>query len=162
SRRTPCRARRHSRPAAQPRSNPRRLSVPPALPLSLRPLPCRTAGIGAGIARTCQGLLLRGRVGETSIMSELLRVERLSMRFEIARGFLRKPLELRVLQDIDFSLAAGETLGIVGESGSGKSTLGRCILRLLEPHEGRVLWLGQDLARLPREAMRRKRRELQV
>ena len=95
-------------------------------------------------------------------MSELLRVEALSKTFAIPAGAFRPPLQLKALQDINFSLAGGETLGIVGESGSGKSTLGRCILRLLDIDEGRVLWLGQDLARLPKEAMRQRRRELQI
>src|SRR5690606_33360687 len=54
------------------------------------------------------------------------------------------------------------TLGIVGESGCGKSTLGRCILQLISPDEGKVLWLGQDLTELGPEAMRKKRQDLQI
>ncbi len=95
-------------------------------------------------------------------MSELLRIEALSKSFEISVGMFRRPLELKSLQEVSFSLAAGETLGIVGESGSGKSTLGRCILQLLPPDQGRVLWLGEDLTRLPHEAMRLRRRDMQV
>src|SRR5437868_13731692 len=86
---------------------------------------------------------------------ELLRVENLSKTFEIGGGFMRKPLLLRALQDISFSLKRGETLGIVGESGCGKSMLGRCILQLLRPEEGRVLWLGRDLVKVHGEEMRR-------
>jgi oligopeptide transport system ATP-binding protein len=95
-------------------------------------------------------------------MSELLRVEGLGKSFGIGAGLFRRPLELKSLQDVSFSLAAGETLGIVGESGSGKSTLGRCILQLLPPDQGRVLWLGEDLTRLGEEAMRLRRRDMQV
>jgi len=93
---------------------------------------------------------------------ELLRVEGLGKTFEIAEGLFRKPLKLHALQDISFELRRGETLGIVGESGCGKSTLGRCILQLLRPDDGRVLWLGRDLVTVQGEDMRRLRRDLQI
>jgi oligopeptide transport system ATP-binding protein len=93
---------------------------------------------------------------------ELLRVDNLSKTFSINAGMFSKPLQLKALQDISFSIQRGETLGIVGESGCGKSTLGRCILQLLKPDEGRVLWLGTDIAALPGEEMRKRRRELQI
>jgi oligopeptide transport system ATP-binding protein len=97
-----------------------------------------------------------------SASSELLRIENLNKSFALRTGLFSRPLSLRALQDISFSVTRGETLGIVGESGCGKSTLGRCILQLLKPDEGRVLWLGNDLVDLPREEMRRHRRELQI
>ena len=93
---------------------------------------------------------------------ELLRVENLHKDFDIGGSLFRKPLKLRALQDITFSVKRGETLGIVGESGCGKSTLGRCILQLLSPEQGRVLWLGEDIAALPAEEMRKRRRDLQI
>ena len=96
-------------------------------------------------------------------MSELLRIDNLSKTFSInAGGFFSKPLKLKALQDISFTVERGETLGIVGESGCGKSTLGRCILQLLKPDEGRVLWLGTDLNALPGEEMRKRRKDLQI
>lgn len=94
--------------------------------------------------------------------TDLLTIEGLSKSFSITSGLFSRPLTLRALQDISFTVKKGETLGIVGESGCGKSTLGRCILQLLSPDEGRVLWMGEDIARLPPEAMRRKRRDLQI
>ena len=94
--------------------------------------------------------------------TELLRIENLSKTFSIAGGMFKPRLKLKALQDISFSIQQGETLGIVGESGCGKSTLGRCILQLLRPDEGRVLWLGKDLMALDAESMRRKRRDLQI
>jgi oligopeptide transport system ATP-binding protein len=94
--------------------------------------------------------------------TDLLRVENLNKSFAISNGLFRPPLRLRALQDISFSVKRGETVGIVGESGCGKSTLGRCILQLISPDEGRVLWLGEDLMTLPHEEMRRRRRELQI
>jgi oligopeptide transport system ATP-binding protein len=93
---------------------------------------------------------------------ELLRIDNLSKTFSIRGGLFSRPLKLKALQDISFSIQRGETLGIVGESGCGKSTLGRCILQLLKPDEGRVLWLGNDLASLSNEEMRRHRRDLQI
>ena len=95
-------------------------------------------------------------------MADLLTIDRLSKSFSISGGLLKRPLTLRALQDISFSVKQGETLGIVGESGCGKSTLGRCILQLLAPDEGRVLWLGEDITKLPDEAMRMRRRDLQI
>jgi len=92
----------------------------------------------------------------------LLEIKGLRKSFSITTGLLSRPLELKALQDITFSIKKGETLGIVGESGCGKSTLGRCILQLIAPDEGQVLWLGQDLTRLPAEEMRKRRADLQI
>ena len=92
----------------------------------------------------------------------LLTIDKLSKSFSISGGLFSRPLVLTALEDISFSVRRGETLGIVGESGCGKSTLGRCILQLLSPDEGRVLWLGQDITKLPGEKMRQKRRDLQI
>ncbi|MEQ1770222.1 MAG: dipeptide ABC transporter ATP-binding protein [Devosia sp.] len=97
-----------------------------------------------------------------SAPTELLRVDNLSKTFAINAGMFAKPLKLKALQDISFSINRGETLGIVGESGCGKSTLGRCILQLLRPDEGKVLWLGNDLTTLHGEDMRKRRKELQI
>jgi oligopeptide transport system ATP-binding protein len=99
----------------------------------------------------------------TTQRGELLRIDNLSKTFSInAGGFFSKPLKLRALQDISFSVQRGETLGIVGESGCGKSTLGRCILQLLKPDEGRVVWMGTDLNALSGEEMRKRRKDLQI
>jgi oligopeptide transport system ATP-binding protein len=94
--------------------------------------------------------------------TDLLTVDRLTKTFSISAGLFRRGLNLTALEDISFSVKKGETLGIVGESGCGKSTLGRCILQLLPPDEGRVLWLGTDISRLSGEAMRRRRQDLQI
>ncbi len=93
----------------------------------------------------------------------LLEIRNVKKTFSISGGgFLSRPLTLTALEDINFTIRKGETLGIVGESGSGKSTLGRCILQLLSPDQGQVLWLGQDLTKLPAEEMRRRRQDLQI
>jgi len=93
---------------------------------------------------------------------DILRIENLGKTFSIGAGLFSRPLTLTALQDISFTIRQGETLGIVGESGCGKSTLGRCILQLLTPDSGRVLWMGEDIASLPKEEMRKRRRDLQI
>jgi oligopeptide transport system ATP-binding protein len=97
-------------------------------------------------------------------VSSLLSVDELRVHFPlVVGGFLRRRhVVLKAVDGVSFALEPGETLGIVGESGCGKSTLGRAILRLLEPSAGRVLWLGDDLGALDAEAMRRRRREMQI
>ncbi|MDH3659655.1 MAG: ATP-binding cassette domain-containing protein [Alphaproteobacteria bacterium] len=101
-------------------------------------------------------------------MSEtpLLEVENLAVHFPIRSGgfLVTGPGRawLRAVDGVSFSLQAGETLGIVGESGCGKSTLGRGVLRLIEPTAGRIAWLGEELGSLGNEALRAKRRDMQI
>jgi len=76
-------------------------------------------------------------------MDELLRVESLTKRFP-----LDKRTAIWAVNDVSFSIGRGETLGLVGESGSGKTTVGRCILRLLEPDAGRIVFDGTDITTL--------------
>lgn len=69
---------------------------------------------------------------------------------------------VRVLQGVTFSVLSGGALGVMGESGAGKTTLGRCITRLIEPSEGKVLVDGRDWLALDREGLRLARRKLQM
>ena len=96
--------------------------------------------------------------------ASLLSVQDLKVHFLTGGGFLsrRKPALLKALDGISFDLKPGETLGLVGESGCGKTTLGRAVLRLLPNIQGRVVWLGDNLAGLGEEAMRLRRREMQI
>ena len=98
----------------------------------------------------------------THAPTNLLEIRNLKKTFAITTGMFQRDLTLTALADINFNVRQGETLGIVGESGCGKSTLGRCILQLISPDEGQVLWLGQDLTRLPAEEMRKRRADLQI
>ena len=63
---------------------------------------------------------------------------------------------------VTFDVARGETLGIVGESGSGKSTLARCLIRLLRPEAGSVVFDGVDLAQLEGRSLREVRTRIQM
>ena len=66
------------------------------------------------------------------------------------------------VNDIDFNVYPGETLGLVGESGCGKSTLARTIIRLIEPQQGSIEFQGKDITKLKGEAMQILRRDLQI
>jgi ABC-type dipeptide/oligopeptide/nickel transport system ATPase component len=85
----------------------------------------------------------------------LLDVQHLSVVFDTEAG------PVAAVNDVSFSIAAGETLGLVGESGSGKSVTAFAILRLLQPPgrvtAGRVLFQGRDLLTLPEREMREVR-----
>ena len=84
----------------------------------------------------------------------LLRVHHLVKHFPISKGvFWRKQVgAVQAVSDISFDVRRGETLGLVGESGCGKSTTARCVLRLLQPTSGEVLYRARGLADDPERA----------
>ena len=93
----------------------------------------------------------------------LLQVENLQVHFPIRSGVLRRvTASVKAVDGVSLSIAAGRTLGLVGESGCGKTTVGKGILRLVEPTGGRVLFAGEDLARLTRAELRAKRNQVQI
>ena len=87
---------------------------------------------------------------------KILEVRNLKKYFKTNHGLLH------AVDDINFSLERQKTLGIVGESGCGKSTTGRCILRLIEPTSGSILFDGQDITNLSPRKMRELRTEMQI
>lgn len=92
----------------------------------------------------------------------LLRVEKLHVSFPIKRGLLRRTVdEKQVVNDINFTLRRGESLGLVGESGSGKSTTGLALLRLIQSR-GDIWFDGQPLQGLTRKQMLPFRHRIQV
>jgi peptide/nickel transport system ATP-binding protein len=95
---------------------------------------------------------------------DLLVVEDLQKHFPITRGivFQKQVASVKAVDGVGFSVREGETLGVVGESGCGKSTMARCIMRLLDPTGGRVLFRGRDITHLSRADMRPIRREMMM
>lgn len=93
-------------------------------------------------------------------MSEvMLEVSNLTKDFPVQGGATRS---FRAVDDVSFELFEGEALGLVGESGSGKSTTARCVLRLIEPTSGAVLFRGKDVLGMNRRELGAFRREAQL
>ena len=87
---------------------------------------------------------------------KLLEVKNLKKYFKTSKGLLH------AVDDVSFTIEKGKTLGIVGESGCGKSTTGRCIMRLIEPTSGHIIFDGVDLATLSNRQMRKARKDIQI
>jgi oligopeptide transport system ATP-binding protein len=92
----------------------------------------------------------------------LVEVRHLVKQFSRREGFLTRPSIVRAVNDVSFTVDEGETFGLVGESGSGKTTTGRCILRLIEPTAGEVLFRGENVLGYSHDEMRRARRQMQI
>jgi oligopeptide transport system ATP-binding protein len=93
----------------------------------------------------------------------LIQVTNLKKHFPIRRGIIRRQVgAVQAVDGISFNIHKGETLGLVGESGCGKSTAGRTILQLLTPTAGQVKFLDKDLTTLPKNELRKARRNMQM
>jgi oligopeptide transport system ATP-binding protein len=95
--------------------------------------------------------------------TSLLQVKNLKKYFPIRGGlFSREVARVHAVDDVSFTIEKGETLGLVGESGCGKSTTGRCILRLIEPTAGEVIFESKDVTALDKRSLRHLRRDMQI
>lgn len=98
----------------------------------------------------------------------LMIVQNLKKHFPIRRGLLRRTVGyVRAIDDVSFTILAGETLALVGESGCGKTTTGRCIIRLIEPTAGEITYRDDDgnrssVTQLDSEQLKAFRRQAQI
>ncbi|MEX6505835.1 ABC transporter ATP-binding protein [Jiella sp. M17.18] len=106
-------------------------------------------------------------MGTNHKAAPLLSVEEVVKRFEMPQSIVSRlagqpRLAVNALNGVNLSIHRGETVGIVGESGCGKSTLARCLVRLLEPNDGRIRFEGQDIGELRGAERRAFNRRVQM
>lgn len=99
-----------------------------------------------------------------SDVEPILIADDLQVRFpiKVSGGLFGQTRQLRAVDGVSFDLRPGETLGVVGESGCGKSTLARAVLRLVEPSDGAVSWIGSKLSEANKSQLKTYRRDLQI
>ena len=95
-------------------------------------------------------------------MTPLVEVKNLVKHFERGGGLFHAKTIVKAVDDVSFVVNEGETFALVGESGSGKSTTGRCMLRLVEPTSGEVLFRGKNVLGYSSAEMRAARRDMQM
>ncbi|MGP1676595.1 MAG: ATP-binding cassette domain-containing protein, partial [Burkholderiales bacterium] len=110
------------------------------------------------------GAAVRPHASPAAAEQPLLEVRNLKMHFTVADGMFSRNTasKIKAVDDVSFTIARGETLGLVGESGCGKTTTGRCILHLEKPTSGEIIFEGQNLTNLDRKALNEKRERMQV
>lgn len=93
----------------------------------------------------------------------LVKVESLKKHFPVTGGVMKKTVGyVYAVDGVSFDVPRGQTVGLVGESGCGKTTVGRCILRLINPTDGRIFFENEDISQWKGEKLRQLRREMQI
>jgi oligopeptide transport system ATP-binding protein len=93
----------------------------------------------------------------------MLEVKDLKKYFPVKRGLMRLNAgHVKAVDGVTFSIGKGETVGLVGESGSGKTTVGKCIVRLLDPTGGSILFDNTDIADLRPKGLKAYRKKMQI
>jgi peptide/nickel transport system ATP-binding protein len=87
---------------------------------------------------------------------KILEVRNLKKHFRTGAG------TVHAVDDVTFTIDKGRTLGIVGESGCGKTTTGRCVVRLIEPTAGEILFNGVDICKMNKRELKKARKEMQI
>lgn len=96
-------------------------------------------------------------------MEKLLEVKNLKKLFPVKAGlFKRTVAHVHAVEGVSFDIHERETFGLVGESGCGKTTIGKLILQLQKADSGEILYKGEDLNRLPKKELQKKRSEIQI
>jgi peptide/nickel transport system ATP-binding protein len=126
--------------------------------------------VASGLTETADGRLevteRRIEVAEVNGngAAPLLELRNLVKEFPITSGAIlqRRVASVKAVSDVSFAVPAGTTFGLVGESGCGKTTIGKLIVALERPNSGSITVNGEDVAKLHRADLRRKRRDLQL
>lgn len=96
-------------------------------------------------------------------MSNLFEIKNLNMHYPVIDGFMGQVKGyVYALNNVDLEIKSNEILGLVGESGSGKSTLGNCVLKLINPSSGEVLFKGESILNKTKKELKTFRKKAQL
>jgi oligopeptide transport system ATP-binding protein len=100
------------------------------------------------------------------VVGTLLEVRSLTKHFPVEHGpfsaYRGKAEFVHAVDDVSFKIVAGQTLSLVGETGSGKTTAARCVIRLIEPTSGEIIFDGIDFLSLRKNELMKARRNIQM
>lgn len=95
--------------------------------------------------------------------AKIVEVHDLVKYFPIKGGVFQKTIaNVKAVDGVSFYIQKGETFGLVGESGCGKTTAGRCVLRLIEPTKGKIIFNGIEITNMKEKELRRLRPKMQI